>query len=108
MVIISLTSMWWWRKHIMFMLLSMELMLMSLLILLIYSFTTSNLIPSIFMLVMMASGSSLALSLLVSMTRLHKSSKSIMIWSMTFDKIINSFNFLFSKKKMFDNNNFNY
>nr|YP_009110429.1 NADH dehydrogenase subunit 4L [Tetragnatha maxillosa]AIX11773.1 NADH dehydrogenase subunit 4L [Tetragnatha maxillosa] len=79
----SFMSMCWWRKIVILMLLSMEMMLT----ILFLSITSSNFLSSyfnsMFMLVMMVIGSSMGISMMVTLSRLQNSCNSQLIWSLT-------------------------
>nr|YP_009158058.1 NADH dehydrogenase subunit 4L [Carrhotus xanthogramma]AKH36474.1 NADH dehydrogenase subunit 4L [Carrhotus xanthogramma] len=92
MIMMSLTSMCWWRKNIILMLLSLEMLIMSLFTLMATSLPLSNMSSLLLMLVMMVSGSSFGLSLLVSMSHTYNSSNSIYINLLTYVKYILYFN----------------
>nr|YP_009131529.1 NADH dehydrogenase subunit 4L [Argyroneta aquatica]AIL95163.1 NADH dehydrogenase subunit 4L [Argyroneta aquatica]QNV11920.1 NADH dehydrogenase subunit 4L [Pisaura mirabilis] len=82
MMYISILSMCWWRKTIIMLLLSLELLLISLFLSLSINNQFSQI--SLFsMLVMMTAGSSIGLSMLVSLSHSHNSSNSIFINMMT-------------------------
>nr|YP_009744384.1 NADH dehydrogenase subunit 4L [Oxyopes hupingensis]QIE13336.1 NADH dehydrogenase subunit 4L [Oxyopes hupingensis] len=86
MITLSILSMCWWRKNILIMILSLEMLLISLFF---HIATNMNLIslPSLMiMLTMMVSGSSMSLSMLISLSNSHKSSNSIFINFLTFVK----------------------
>nr|YP_010219075.1 NADH dehydrogenase subunit 4L [Phoneutria boliviensis]UBY46228.1 NADH dehydrogenase subunit 4L [Phoneutria boliviensis] len=87
MITMSILSMCWWRKNIIPMLLSMELMLISLYFFLTSSNSLISMSSLLIMLTLMASGSSMGLSLLVSLSRSHNSSSSTPINMLTFAKI---------------------
>nr|AWN56282.1 NADH dehydrogenase subunit 4L [Goeldia sp. DPP-2018] len=86
MIIMSMTSLCWWRKNIIMLLLSIELLILSLFCLISFSFMMNPSIQLLSMLVIMATGTSLGLSLLVSMSFSHNSLSSNFINSLTFDK----------------------
>nr|AOW68570.1 NADH dehydrogenase subunit 4L [Ebrechtella tricuspidata] len=86
MLMMSIISMCWWRKNIITMLLSMEFLLISLYYFISQLITTISLSSFLIMLVMMVSGSSLGLSLLISLSQTHNSSSTTSINMFTFAK----------------------
>nr|YP_010545525.1 NADH dehydrogenase subunit 4L [Parasteatoda cingulata]UYG23922.1 NADH dehydrogenase subunit 4L [Parasteatoda cingulata] len=92
-MIINMISILWWRKNIIILLLNLELLLISLFsIMLVYNLS-SSFISALIMLTIMVSGSSIGLSMLVSLSQSHHSSKSSFMWMLTFDKIYSSINY---------------
>nr|QDP17874.1 NADH dehydrogenase subunit 4L [Parachtes ignavus] len=74
MISISILSMCWWRNHLIMMLLSLEMLLLSILFLLMNSFSVNFAYNLLMLLLMMVTASSFGLSILVTISRSHKSS----------------------------------
>nr|QDP17861.1 NADH dehydrogenase subunit 4L [Parachtes riberai] len=74
MVTISMLSMCWWRNHLIMLLLSLEMLLLSVLYLLLNTFNVNFAYNLLMLLLMMVMASCFGLSMLVSISRSHKSS----------------------------------
>nr|QDP17900.1 NADH dehydrogenase subunit 4L [Parachtes limbarae] len=74
MISISMLSLCWWRTHLIMMLLSLELLLLSNFFLMMNTYSPSFAYNLLMMLLMMVAASSFGLSMLVMISRSHKSS----------------------------------
>nr|YP_009680087.1 NADH dehydrogenase subunit 4L [Parachtes romandiolae]QDP17913.1 NADH dehydrogenase subunit 4L [Parachtes romandiolae] len=74
MIFISILSLCWWRNHLIMMMLSLEMMLLSILFLLMNTFNLNFAYNLLMLLLMMVTASSFGLSMLVTISRSHKSS----------------------------------
>lgn len=92
-IIIRTLRICWWRKNIILILLSLEILIISLFISIILSISTISTSSLLIILAIIVRGSRLGLRLLVSISHLHKSSNSIYINTLTYDKTTHSFNF---------------
>nr|YP_009172226.1 NADH dehydrogenase subunit 4L [Cyrtarachne nagasakiensis]ALF36383.1 NADH dehydrogenase subunit 4L [Cyrtarachne nagasakiensis] len=80
LIIISIISLWWWRKNILIILLNFEFMILSIFTLISLKINFISSLSLMIMLTIMVAGSSLGLTLMVSLCRFFKSSESLPIW----------------------------
>nr|YP_009679479.1 NADH dehydrogenase subunit 4L [Harpactocrates apennicola]QDP17926.1 NADH dehydrogenase subunit 4L [Harpactocrates apennicola] len=73
MILISMSSMCWWRNHIIMMLLSLEMLLITIFLLMSNLMTISFSFTMLIFLTTMVCASSFGLSVLVAISRNHKS-----------------------------------